>query len=131
MTKASYDIVLLPGDGIGPEVVREGRRVLEALGEQGGPRLELTEVQGGAQYYQQHGSEWEPGGRERAERADAILLGAVGCPGVNLPDGNIAGHGLVLGMRFGLYLYANVRPCRLHPGVLHHIGKTFKQVWRP
>jgi isocitrate/isopropylmalate dehydrogenase len=131
VSRARYDVVLLPGDGTGPEVVREGRKVLLALQENGGPTLDLTEVQGGAQYYQKHGSEWEPGGRERAQKADAILLGAVGWPGVNLPDGNIAGHGLVLGMRFGLDLYANVRPCKLYPGVLHRIGKEFKQVWRP
>ncbi|MDE1820121.1 MAG: isocitrate/isopropylmalate dehydrogenase family protein [Euryarchaeota archaeon] len=131
MTKGAYDVVLLPGDGTGPEVVHEGRKVLEALMENSSPRLHLTEVQGGAQYYQKHGSEWEPGGRERATKADAILLGAVGWPGVSLPDGNIAGHGLVLGMRFGLDLYANVRPCKLHAGVLHRIGKEFKQVWRP
>ncbi len=131
MTKGEYDVVLLPGDGTGPEVVREGRKVLEALLENSSSRLHLTEVQGGAQYYKAHGSEWEPGGRERAVKADAILLGAVGWPGVNLPDGNIAGHGLVLGMRSGLDLYANVRPCKLRPGVLHRIGKEFKQVWRP
>ena len=131
MTKGAYDVVLLPGDGTGPEVVREGRKVLEALLEGGGPRLVLSEVQGGAQYYQKHGSEWEPGGRERAVKADAILLGAVGWPGVSLPDGNIAGHGLVLGMRFGLDLYSNIRPCKLYPGVKHRIGKEFKQVWRP
>jgi isocitrate/isopropylmalate dehydrogenase len=131
VTKGAYDVVLLPGDGIGPEVIAEGQKVLEALLERGGPTLHLTTVQGGGQYYQKHGTEWEPGGREKAVAADAILLGAVGWPGVSLPDGNIAGHGLVLGMRFGLDLYANVRPCQLHPGVLHHIGKEFKQVWKP
>lgn len=131
MTKGTYDVVLLPGDGIGPEVVAEGSKVLNALGENGGPKIRTETVLGGGQYYQKHGSEWEPGGREKAVAADAILLGAVGWPGVNLPDGNIAGHGLVLGMRFGLDLYANVRPCQLHAGVLHHIGKEFKQVWKP
>lgn len=131
MTKESYDVVLLPGDGTGPEVVREGRKVLTALLENGGPNLRMTEVQGGGQYYLAHKAEWEPGGREKAVAADALLLGAVGWPGAVRPDGNIAGFDLVLGLRFGLDLYANVRPCRLYPGVLHRIGKEFKQVWAP
>ncbi|MCL4324460.1 MAG: isocitrate/isopropylmalate dehydrogenase family protein [Candidatus Thermoplasmatota archaeon] len=131
MSKNVYDIVLLPGDGTGPEVIREGQKILEALQEGTQPRYALTTVQGGAQYYKAHGSEWEPGGRERVEKADAILLGAVGWPGVVRPDGNIAGYELVLGLRFGLDLYSNVRPCRLYPGVVHKIGKEYKQVWNP
>ena len=131
MSGRTYDVVLLPGDGTGPEVIREGQKVLEALQEDGVSRLRFTPVSGGAQYYQAHGTEWEPGGEARTRQADAILLGAVGWPGVSLPDGNIAGHGLVLGMRFGLDLYANIRPCRLYPGVLHRIGSEFQQVWSP
>lgn len=131
MSRAVYDIALLPGDGTGPEVVREGQKVLEALQENGDPQLRFESVQGGALYYRDHGTEWEPGGLEKVRRADAILLGAVGWPGITLPDGNIAGHGLVLGLRFGLDLYANVRPCHLYEGVLHRIGSEFKLVWPP
>jgi 3-isopropylmalate dehydrogenase len=50
---------------------------------------------------------------------------------VNLPNGDIAGAALVLGLRRNLDLYANVRPCRLYPGVLHRISGEFKQVWSP
>lgn len=131
LSKSSYDIVSLPGDGTGPEVIREGRKVIDALQESSTAKLEVTEVKGGAQWYSKHGQEWEDGGAERARKADAILLGAVGWPGVVRPDGNIAGYELVLGMRFGLDLYANVRPCRLYPGVLHRIGEEFKEVWKP
>ncbi len=131
MSKSSYDVVLLPGDGTGPEVIREAEKVLHALQENSSSKLSLSTVNGGAQYYQGHGVEFEPGGRERVERADAILLGAVGWPGIVRPDGNIAGYELVLGLRFGLDLYANIRPCKLYPGVVHKIGREFKEVWKP
>ncbi len=131
MSRDSYEVVLLPGDGTGPEVVAEARKVLEAAGENSAVKLRFSPVQGGAQYYAKHGSEWEPGGREKVEKGDAILLGAVGWPGVMRPDGNIAGYELVLGLRFGLDLYANVRPCKLYPGVLHRLGKEYSQVWKP
>ncbi|HUZ80647.1 MAG TPA: isocitrate/isopropylmalate family dehydrogenase, partial [Gaiellaceae bacterium] len=63
--------------------------------------------------------------------ADAILLGAVGWPGVSLPNGDIAGAALVLGLRSRLDLYANVRPCRLYPGVTHRISGEYRTVWSP
>ncbi len=131
MVKDRYDVVLLPGDGTGREVIREGQKAIEAIQEGSSLKFNLTHVDGGAVYYRDHGSEWEPGGREKVEKADAILLGAVGWPGVVRPDGNIAGYELVLGLRFGLDLYANVRPCRLYPGVVHKIGDEFKEVWKP
>jgi 3-isopropylmalate dehydrogenase len=131
MTAARYSVVLLPGDGTGPEVLREGRKVLDALGENGPAAWSLAEHPGGARYYQQTGREIEPEALEAAQRADAILLGAVGWPGVSLPNGDIAGAALVLGLRSSLDLYANVRPCRLYPGVRHRISGAFTQVWDP
>lgn len=131
MRSAASEIAVYAGDGTGPEVIREGEKVLAALGENGRAAWHLTDYPGGAQYYQKTGREWEPEGEEAAERADAILLGAVGWPGVSLPDGNIAGAALVLGMRSKLDLYANVRPCRLYPGVVHRISGEYRQVWSP
>ena len=72
-----------------------------------------------------------PKERPPPERADAILLGAVGWPGSFLPNGDIAGRALGLGLREGLDLYANVRPCRLYPGVKHRISGAFREVWSP
>jgi isocitrate/isopropylmalate dehydrogenase len=131
MKDAAYRFVLLPGDGTGPEVVREGRRVLDALAETGDHPWTLEEYPGGAQYYQRTGKEWEPETEAAAHAADAVLLGAVGWPGVSLPSGDIAGAALVLGLRRELDLYANMRPCRLYPGVVHRISGDFKQVWSP
>ncbi|HEV8360626.1 MAG TPA: isocitrate/isopropylmalate dehydrogenase family protein [Candidatus Thermoplasmatota archaeon] len=124
-------IALLPGDGTGPEVLAQGERVLAAAAERFGLAIETQRYLCGAQYYAKTGREWEEGALAACKASDAILLGAVGWPGVSLPDGNIAGAGVVFGLRFGLDLYANVRPCKLYPGVRHNISGTLAQVWKP
>jgi isocitrate/isopropylmalate dehydrogenase len=131
MKDAGYEVAVFAGDGTGPEVIREGIKVLTALGEGGPAPWHLTEHPGGGQYYQKTGREWEPEGAAAARDADAILLGAVGWPGSMLPNGDIAGRALVLGVRESLDLYANVRPCRLYPGVQHRISGEYRQVWSP
>jgi isocitrate/isopropylmalate dehydrogenase len=131
MKDAGYEIAVFPGDGTGPEVIREGLKVLAALAEGGPSPWHATEYPGGGQYYLKTGKEWEPEGASAAQRADAVLLGAVGWPGATLPNGDIAGRALVLGLREALDLYANVRPCRLYPGVKHRISGTFREVWSP
>jgi isocitrate/isopropylmalate dehydrogenase len=131
MKDGGYAIVVLPGDGTGPEVVAQGERVLAALAEGGPAPWKLAQYPGGGQYFLETGREWEPEAQEAAHRADAILLGAVGWPGATLPNGDIAGRALVLGLREGLDLYSNVRPCRLYPGVLHRISGQYRTVWSP
>jgi 3-isopropylmalate dehydrogenase len=125
-------VYLLPGDGVGPEVVREGVKVLKAAEGAFGLSFEFIDCAGGALYYKEHGKDWPDGTFERLrDDSDAILLGAVGWPGIVKPDGGLAGGSLVLGVRFGLDLYANVRPTKLYQGVRHKIHDGFKQVWEP
>ncbi len=131
MNDAGYEIAVYPGDGTGPEVIREGLRVLEALAEGGPAPWHPTEYPGGGQYYLRTGREWEPEAAAASRSADAILVGAVGWPGATLPNGDLAGRALVLGLREGLDLYANVRPCKLYPGVLHRISGEYREVWAP
>lgn len=131
MTTMSYRIILLPGDGVGREVTREGRKVLEAVSDCYGISFECATYSCGGQYYLETGKEWADEAFEECRRADAVLLGAVGWPGATLPDGNLAGAGVVFGLRFGLDLYANVRPTKLYPGVKHRICSEFTQVWKP
>jgi isocitrate/isopropylmalate dehydrogenase len=132
-----YTIALLPGDGIGGEVVGHARRVLEAVAEQDDLQLAFDEVPGGALYFLAHGRDWPEGAERRCREADAIILGAVGWPtpggrGTAMrPDGKMAGWSLIVGNRLGLDLYANVRPVKLLPGVRHSISGVFKQVWEP
>jgi isocitrate/isopropylmalate dehydrogenase len=131
MKEAGYRIVCLPGDGTGPEVVREGQKILAALAENGPANWRLESHPGGGQYYKDHGREWEPEAERATREADAILLGAVGWPGVSMPNGDLAGGALVLGLRQKLDLFANVRPCRLYDGVRHKISGGYQTVWTP
>jgi isocitrate/isopropylmalate dehydrogenase len=131
MKDAGYEVAVFAGDGTGPEVVREGLKVLTALGEGGPAPWHVTEYPGGGQYYLARGREWEPDAEAAARAADAIVVGAVGWPGATLPNGDLAGRALVLGLREGLDLYANVRPCKLYPGVTHRISGSFREVWSP
>ncbi|MEK6975821.1 MAG: isocitrate/isopropylmalate dehydrogenase family protein [Candidatus Thermoplasmatota archaeon] len=124
-------VISLPGDGVGKEVVAAAQVVLEAAQERHGFHLDVQHVDCGAQYYQKTGQEWAEGGLAACKDADAVLLGAVGWPGVSLPDGNIAGWNVIFGLRLGLDLYANVRPCKLYPGVPHKVSEKFMQVWSP
>ena len=126
-----YKLVLLPGDGTGPEVLREGVKVLEAVEAAFGVRFDKIPFPMGGDYYLESGEEWPDGAFESCKSADAILLGAVGNPQAVLPSGELAGIGVLFGLRFGLDLYANVRPTKLYPNVRHKVHEGFKQVWEP
>lgn len=127
----AYKLVLLPGDGVGPEVMREGAKVLKAIEEAFGVAFDKIPIPCGGQHYLDSGEEWPDNAFESCKSADAILLGAVGIPEATLPNGDIAGIGVLFGLRFGLDLYANVRPTKLYPNVRHKVHDSFKQVWEP
>ena len=117
-----YRIVVLPGDGIGKEVIPEAVKVLKAVEEQVGLNLEFVEFPCGGEYYLKTGLEWsEEAWQTCKEESDAILFGAVGWvkngQPVRLPNGDLAGSNVIFTLRFGLDLYANVRPVKLYPGV--------------
>lgn len=129
--KQRYRIVVLPGDGIGKEVIAEAVKVLEACGERFSVEFDMVEFPCGGEYYLRSGEEWPEEAFPACRESDAVLLGAVGYPGADLPDGNIAGANVLFGLRFGLDLYANVRPTKLYPNVKHKISKEFVRIWRP
>ncbi len=131
------EIVLLPGDGIGTEVMAQGRRVLSAALEAAELTATLTEVPCGGQYYLEHGRDWPEDAPAACASADIIFLGAVGWPDpkgagpVIMSDGNMAGYSPVIGTRRTLELYANVRPVKLYSGVFHKIHGEHVLVWSP
>ncbi len=127
----AYEIALLGGDGTGPEVLREGVKVLKAVEGAFGLTFDLVPFPAGGQQYLDTGKEWPDGTFESCKAADAILLGAIGLPNASLPNGDLAGINVLFGLRFGLDLYANVRPTKLYPNVPHKIHDGFKQVWEP
>lgn len=108
-----FRIVVLPGDGIGPEVMAEGLRVLRAVESRlQGVRFELSEYAVGAEAYLRHGNPLPSSVLEACRTADAILLGAMGLPHVRWPDGREMTPQIDL--REQLDLYAGVRPIRLY-----------------
>jgi isocitrate/isopropylmalate dehydrogenase len=112
----SHRVVVIRGDGIGPELVDAALVVLAAAERALGFRLEIDLREGGAGLYRASGASLAPGTLEAIKAADAAMKGPVGLPEVRLPDGTEAG---LLGgvLRIGLDAYANVRPVRLLPGV--------------
>ena len=112
----SSSLVLLPGDGIGPEVVAAAARVLHAVASRSRARLTLTEHPIGGAALKAGRPALPPETLEACRGADAVLLGAVGDPAFDhLPSAERPEGGL-LALRRGLGVYANLRPARLWPG---------------
>ncbi|MFL6653188.1 MAG: tartrate dehydrogenase [Sulfurifustis sp.] len=110
----TYKIAVIPGDGIGKEVVPEGIRVLEAAGRKFGIQFVWETFPWSCEYYAAHGRMMPADGLDRIRHHDAIFLGAVGFPGV--PD-HVSLWGLLIPIRRHFEQYANVRPVRLMPGM--------------
>ena len=126
-----YAIAVLPGDGIGPEVVEQAVEVLKRAERLLGLRIAFETFEAGARYWLKNGrkNEWKPDTFEKCRRADAILMGAIGLPDVKNSDGRAVGGKVVFGLRMGLDLFANVRPCKLMNGIGTPLrGKTQKDI---
>ncbi len=110
----TYKIAVIPGDGIGPEVVREGLKVLQAVSNRNGLKCELVQYDLGGERYLRTGETLPDSVLEELRQCDAIYLGAVGHPDVTP---GILERGLLLRLRFELDQYINFRPVRLYEGV--------------
>jgi tartrate dehydrogenase/decarboxylase/D-malate dehydrogenase len=113
MPDRHYRLAVIPGDGIGKEVVPEGLRVIDAAARRFGFALTLAEYDWSCETYQKTGRMMPEDGLDRLRESDAIFLGAVGWPGV--PD-HVSLWGLLIPIRRGFDQYVNMRPCRLMPG---------------
>ncbi|MEE8359207.1 MAG: isocitrate/isopropylmalate family dehydrogenase, partial [Candidatus Hydrothermarchaeales archaeon] len=109
-----YKISVIPGDGIGPEVIAEGVRVLEAVGEVKNIDFDWEYFPYGAEYYLDTGTILPDYALEEMKKTDAIYLGAVGDPRVKP---GILEKELLLKLRFYFDQYVNLRPIKLYPGV--------------
>ena len=113
--KKSHRIVLIPGDGIGKEVVAEGVKCLKTLSEIFGDlQFQFEYFPWGSDYYLQHGSMMPEDGLEILKGSEAIYLGAVGDP--RIPD-DVTLHGLLLPIKMGFDLYVGLRPVYLFQGI--------------
>src|SRR6201996_8524813 len=110
----TYTIAVIPGDGIGKEVVPEGLRVLEAVGARFGIGFRFQHFDWSCESYKATGRMMPEDGIHRLRDHDAIFLGAVGYPGV--PD-HVSLWGLLIPIRREFDQYVNLRPVRLLPGV--------------
>lgn len=110
----TYRIAVIPGDGIGKEVIPEGIRVLDAVATRHGFSFEWTHFDWSCETWHQTGQMMPDDGIEKLAAFDSIFLGAVGFPGV--PD-HISLWGLLIPIRRAFDQYVNLRPCRLMPGV--------------
>jgi len=109
-----YNIAVVAGDGIGPEVIAEGIKVMDCIAEiDGGFGFEYVHYPWGCEYYLEKGEMMPADGLEMLKKSDAILLGAVGYPGV--PD-HISLRGLLLAIRHEFDQYVNLRPVKLLRG---------------
>ena len=108
-------IALIPGDGIGPDIVREGVKILNKTADLYGHRIEYTEVDAGGISIDKYGIPLTEDNLEKAKSSDAVLLGAVGGPKWDGMPGDKRPEKGLLGLRSGMGLFCNLRPARIYP----------------
>ena len=111
-------IAVLPGDGIGPEVIAQGVRCLRAVADAHGHRFELTELVFGGAAIDLCGNPLPESTLKGCLEADAVLLGAIGGPKWSAPEAKVRPEQGLLGLRKALGVYANLRPVKVHPALL-------------
>jgi tartrate dehydrogenase/decarboxylase/D-malate dehydrogenase len=111
---STFKIAVIPGDGIGHEVIPEGLRVLEAAGKKFGLSFEMTHFAWSCEVYAKTGRMMPEDGLEQLKKFDSVFLGAVGYPGV---ADHVSLWGLLIPIRRGFDQYVNLRPVKLFKGV--------------
>ena len=111
----NYSIALIPGDGIGPEVLAPARAILDAAGVRYGHVFSYVELEAGGRAIDNTGEPLPKETLEAAKRCDAVLLGAVGGPKWETLPGHLRPERALLGLRAGLGVFANLRPAALLP----------------
>jgi 3-isopropylmalate dehydrogenase len=113
------NLVLLPGDGIGPEIVQATKQVLQAIADRNNHKFQMHEYLLGGCAIDAYGTAFPDETKEACLRADAILLGAVGGPKWDDPTASVRPEQGLLGLRQALKLFANLRPVKPHSKLLN------------
>ena len=113
-----FNLAVLPGDGIGPEVIDEAVKVLKAVERTYGHSFKLTYDDVGGIAIDKHGTALRDQTLELARRSDAVLFGAVGGPKWDDPSAKVRPEQGILGIRKGLGLFANIRPVKVFPELI-------------
>lgn len=118
MTDKSYKIAVLPGDGIGPEVMAQAHKVLDAIEKKHGIAFERDEHDVGGIAIDNHGCPLPESTVKACEESDAVLFGSVGGPKwEHLPPNDQPERGALLPLRKHFQLFCNLRPAQIHPGL--------------
>jgi len=125
MIKKDFIITIFPGDGIGVEIMRQARQVLDFLSQKIGLNLQVREGLIGGAAYDKYGIPLPPESLEMALQSDAVLLGAVGGPKWEKLDYSVRPERALLGLRKQLELFANLRPVVAYDDLLH--ASTLKE----
>lgn len=115
---STYNIVLLPGDGIGPEVVAQATRVLDAVAARSGHTFQYKQHKIGGCAIDEYGTALTDEALAACKSADAVLLGAVGGPKWDNPTAPVRPEQGLLALRKGMGVFANLRPVRVHPALV-------------
>jgi len=126
MANGVKKIVILPGDGIGPEVMAQSIKLMKAFEEPLGLTFEFDEHDFGGACLEKHGVPMQPRTLESCKKADAVLLGAVGDPKYDDSPPEKRPERALLDLRAGLGVYCNLRPIRLYDALLH--ASTLKNI---
>lgn len=113
----NFKITVLPGDGIGPEVIKQAVKVIRTIGEKYGHEFDMNEELMGGCAIDQYGVPLPEATLEACKKSDAVLLGAVGGSKWDTLPGNLRPEAGLLGIRAGLGLYANLRPAVIYPAL--------------
>ena len=114
----TYQVVAIPGDGIGPEVINAGRRVLDAVAAEQGFAIDWRELVVGGRAIDDYGVPIRDEDLAECAAADAIYLGAIGGPRWDDPNAAVRPEQALFALRGGLGLYANLRPVTVEPALL-------------
>ncbi len=113
----NFNIALLKGDGIGPEIVSSAVRVLEKIGEKYGHSFNFTDYDIGGAAYDKHGEPLPEATVKGCLASDSVLLGAVGGPKYDTLPANLRPEKALLGIRAAMGLFTNLRPAKLYPAL--------------